>query len=309
MSIPSSMTAALPPGVPVAVPGRGAVRVHDTGVDTAQPALLLLHGWNIDGVTNWAHALDALAERHRVIVLDHHGHGHGVRPETAFRLEHCATDALQVLDRLGVQRFVAVGYSMGGAVAQLLAHRAPERCVGLVAMASADRWVDSRRERAEFGVLRAAARAARRTPPRMLRPVTDRIMRIACARYPDWVLDVVRQADAVALLEAGAELGRFDSSAWCSRLAQPSAVIVTEQDRVVPPWRQERLAEALPHADTFRISCDHDVPLEADHRFGAVVRTAVDSVLTRVDECSSPASRRHLPEASGPLRSFSPSAS
>ncbi len=305
MALPRSMSAALPTGVPVEIPGRGSMRVHDTGMQGSQPALLLLHGWNIDGATNWAHAVPALAQEHRVIIIDHHGHGHGVRPGSAFRLEHCATDALHALDQLGVDRFIAVGYSMGGAVAQLLAHRAPDRCVGLVAMASANRWADSPRERIEFRALRAGARAARRTPPRMLRPVTDRIMKVACARYPDWVLDVVRSADAVALLEAGAELGRFDSSPWSTRLRQPASVIVTDEDRVVPRWRQERLAASLPDAHTFHIATDHDVPLVDDARFGSMVRTAVDSVITRVDECSTAASRRRIPEASGPSRSFS----
>src|SRR5438132_3426601 len=46
------------------------------------------------------------------------GHGDGIRAGSRFRLEDCADDIAALAEVLGIGRFVAVGYSMGGMVAQ-----------------------------------------------------------------------------------------------------------------------------------------------------------------------------------------------
>jgi 3-oxoadipate enol-lactonase len=295
------MTDALPLGIPVPIAGRGDMRVHDLGGDHPGPALLLLHGWNIDGPTNWANVVGDLADRRRVIVIDHHGHGNGVRPDGQFRLEHCAIDALCALDQLGVEDVIPVGYSMGGAVAQLLARRAPKRCRGMITVATAGCFNTTRSEQIQFAALSSIAAAARRTPKRALRPISERVMRIACAPYPDWVLDVVRAADAVSLLEAGAEVGRFDSRSWSATITQPTSVIVTTQDTVVSPAKQRAFAESLPNAELIELDHDHDMPLRFNRRFSDALRTAADSVVTRMDPC--------IPIAEHPEQSASSEAS
>ncbi|RSZ61359.1 3-oxoadipate enol-lactonase [Corynebacterium hylobatis] len=71
----------------------------------------------------WLPQLDALSATHRVIALDHRGHGHSPDPdvtpgETTF--DHLAADVLETLDTLGVDKFAVVGLSLGGALAQYL---------------------------------------------------------------------------------------------------------------------------------------------------------------------------------------------
>ncbi|HEY5695927.1 MAG TPA: alpha/beta fold hydrolase, partial [Acidimicrobiales bacterium] len=81
---------------------------------------------------NWFPAYDALAEHCRVVALDHRGHGQGIRTARRFRLADCADDAVALADVLGIDRFIPVGYSMGGLIAQLTWHRHPDRVGGLV---------------------------------------------------------------------------------------------------------------------------------------------------------------------------------
>lgn len=69
---------------------------------------------------------ERLSRRFRVIAVDHRGHGRGIRSRRRFRLADCADDAVAVADQLGVERFVAVGHSMGGPIAQLVWKRHPE---------------------------------------------------------------------------------------------------------------------------------------------------------------------------------------
>src|SRR5205823_12111170 len=93
-----------------------------------------------------------LASSYRVIALDQRGHGRGMRSTEPFSLEDCADDAAALLDQLGVRDVIAVGYSMGGPVALLLARRHPGR---VKALALQDRLVRPARQRELAGALRA----------------------------------------------------------------------------------------------------------------------------------------------------------
>lgn len=72
----------------------------------------------------WANQIPALSGDHRVITVDHRGHGGSdtpdVQPGTA-TVEQLAGDILAALDGAGVERFHIVGLSLGGAFAQWIA--------------------------------------------------------------------------------------------------------------------------------------------------------------------------------------------
>ena len=130
------MAPRLPPGRVVELPGRGSTFIREAG-SSAAPALVLLHGLTASADLNWFTAYNQLARRYRVIALDQRGHGRGIRLRgRPFRLEDCADDVAALADALEIERFVPVGYSMGGAVAQLVVKRHPARANGLVLCAT-----------------------------------------------------------------------------------------------------------------------------------------------------------------------------
>jgi 3-oxoadipate enol-lactonase len=119
------------PARTVVVPGRGEMFVRDSGGD-GQP-VLLLHGWMASADLNWSGAYEDLVEAgYRVLAIDHRGHGRGLRSTEPFRLVDCAADAAGTLRELGAAPAIAVGYSMGGAIAQLLARDHRDVLSGLV---------------------------------------------------------------------------------------------------------------------------------------------------------------------------------
>lgn len=258
---------------------RGSTSVWDTGDHTSsQPPLVLLHGWNIDAPTNFGFAVPELARTRRVVMFDHHGHGHGVRPDEPFILATAAADVIEVLDSLNIATATIAGYSMGGAIAQLVARDHPDRCAGVVLMATAGVFAEARRERAMFAAIDVGARALRRLPELATSVVFDRVSAKGCRNYPGWVLDTVRSADPVSLLEAGAELGRFNSSPWLRGIRSPTAVIITSDDSVVSPRRQVDLAAQVRAVHVETVAADHDLPIRNDARFALAIDRAVEAL-------------------------------
>lgn len=79
-------------------------------------------GSNVD---MWLPQLDALSATHRVIALDHRGHGGSPVIPGSASIDDLAGDVLETLDSLEVDKFSVVGLSLGGAVAQYLAATSP----------------------------------------------------------------------------------------------------------------------------------------------------------------------------------------
>jgi len=93
------------------------------------PPLLLIMGAGASGL-GWPEPLvEALAAHHRVIRYDHRDTGRSTwsYEQQPYRITDLATDAVTVLDGLGVERAHVVGLSLGGMLAQLLIADHPDR--------------------------------------------------------------------------------------------------------------------------------------------------------------------------------------
>src|SRR5437763_6952256 len=131
----------MPPARTLLVPGRGEMFLRDSGGDG--PAVMLLHGWMATADLNWHAAYGDLSDAgYRVLAIDHRGHGRGLRPLVPFRLADCAGDAAAVLRELELAPALVVGYSMGGAIAQLVAREHPDVVEGVVLSATSQNFQD-----------------------------------------------------------------------------------------------------------------------------------------------------------------------
>lgn len=96
--------------------------------------LVLAHGHS-GNVRNWA-LQRSLAERYRMVSVDHRGHGKTTAPAdpAAYSMEIMAEDLYQALRGLGIDRCYLVGHSMGGMIALefALAHQEMLRALVLV---------------------------------------------------------------------------------------------------------------------------------------------------------------------------------
>jgi pimeloyl-ACP methyl ester carboxylesterase len=236
----------------VDLPGRGTTHVLDLAGPTPDaPVVLLMHAIAATGPLTWFTVLDELREKYRVVTFDQRWHGRGIR-SADFRLEDCADDAAAVLDALGIAQSIVVGYSMGGAVAQLLWQRHPERVAGLVLCSTSARWEGHMGERVFFRMLGMASEG-------FIAVLADKVAAHADAVPPPsdeaaeaglraWCMSELRATSLWSLPVALAELGRFDATSWIGDITVPAGVLVTSSDKAVPTARQLHLAESIPGA-------------------------------------------------------------
>jgi 3-oxoadipate enol-lactonase len=232
---------------------------------------------------NWYGSLRYLGERFRVIAPNLRGHGREGRRSPPFSVEGCADDLAALICELRLEKPVVVGYSMGGAIAQVLARRHGQLLAGIALCAT-------------------AANFARRVPLRPAVQLVSRVSSVAARAWPEPAAAFlewrVRRHDRVlarqgapthatpealherleshlaAFIEAGAALNAYDSRSWLPTLDVPAAVLVTTHDEVVAPWRQRAMASLLPRASTYEVDAGHDAVIAKPEVFLPVLAEA-----------------------------------
>ena len=94
--------------------------------------MVLLHGHGNEAHL-WDDFVPAVAEHYRVLAVDQRGHGDSDwDAEGRYHPEDMADDLECILAHFEIDRFVLIGFSMGGRVSMVFAGRHPERLAGLV---------------------------------------------------------------------------------------------------------------------------------------------------------------------------------
>jgi 3-oxoadipate enol-lactonase len=102
---------------------------EDLGGDGAP--LLMVAGMATDAVS-WVFQTPALSPHFRLILCDNRGVGRSPKPAGPYCIEDMASDLVELLDELKLDRVHVCGHSMGGAIAQQLALQFPQRVDRLV---------------------------------------------------------------------------------------------------------------------------------------------------------------------------------
>jgi pimeloyl-ACP methyl ester carboxylesterase len=108
------------------------VRVHVAQSGAGRP-LVLLHGWPQHWYC-WRHLIPLLAPHFRLVCPDLRGFGWSDAPPGAYDKEQFATDLLDVLDELGLDRVGLIGHDWGAWTGFLACLRAPERFDAFLAL-------------------------------------------------------------------------------------------------------------------------------------------------------------------------------
>lgn len=97
--------------------------------DPSNPTLVLLHGAGAhanDPIGGWADLIPAFAATHRVVAVEHRGHGRTANPAGYMTFEQIADDVEELVAQLGLRSYDLAGISDGGVAALAIALRRPD---------------------------------------------------------------------------------------------------------------------------------------------------------------------------------------
>jgi pimeloyl-ACP methyl ester carboxylesterase len=107
------------------------VMIHYDVRGRGEPALVFIHGWCCDR-SYWKAQVDTFAQRYRVVTLDLAGHGESGLSRREWTIPAFGADVKAVVEKLGLERIILIGHSMGGPVALDAARQMPGRIIGLI---------------------------------------------------------------------------------------------------------------------------------------------------------------------------------
>ncbi len=215
------------------------LHVRIDGPDAAPP-LVLLHSLGTSA-TVWDAQADGLAGPFRVIRPDLRGHGLSEVPPGPYTIQGMAGDVLAVMDALDIKQAHVAGLSIGGLIAQAVAHAAPERVASLIcvdtalAILPAQGWTDRAAAVRAGGIL----------------PLVEGVM----ARWvtPDFLDQpgahglraMLLRTDPEGYAAAAEAIAAADLTLATQALDTPALVLMGEHDAATPPALAQALADAL----------------------------------------------------------------
>ncbi|WP_406691086.1 3-oxoadipate enol-lactonase [Saccharopolyspora sp. ID03-671] len=216
---------------------------HELTGPEGAPVVVLSNSLGTD-LRLWDEQVPALREHFRVLRYDQRGHG-GTKAEPGpYSLADLGGDALELLDRLGVERAHFAGVSLGGMTGMWLAENAPERIASLALLCtSADLGGPSWSERAATVRANGMAAMVDSSLPRWFTPAAVGNPEIR-EKFTDMILSADPEGYA-GCCEAIAEMDVLDG---LPGITAPTLVIAGAEDPATPPSHAERIAAGVPGA-------------------------------------------------------------
>lgn len=220
-----------------------SLHVEDRG--TGDLSLIFLHYWGGSSRT-WKYVTSELAADYRTIAIDQRGWGQSDAAQNGYDLANLSADIEGVIGALDLDRYVLVGHSMGGKVAQLMASRNPAGLAGLVLVApSPPSPMELPLQAREAMVAAYDSRAA-------IEATIDNVLSskpLSPGDREQVILDSLKGAPAAKTAWPLA-ISQEDITGQVSRIDIPTMVVVGEQDQVDPlEVLQRTLLARIAHAE------------------------------------------------------------
>lgn len=210
--------------------------------------LLLITGIGAN-VEMWDPFVPLLPGR-ELIAYDVPGTGRSTRTWRPRTMREHARIAVGVLDALGIGRTDVLGYSWGGALAQELARRAPERVRRLVLCATSTGAISLPPKPAALLALSTPLRYYHPALAELITPwiAGGRTSRDAKILRDQARLRTLSPPSPLGYLFQTWAAGTWTSLPWLHRLTQPTLVIAGDDDPVIPLANARLLARLIPDA-------------------------------------------------------------
>jgi pimeloyl-ACP methyl ester carboxylesterase len=238
-------------------------------VSGAGAPLVCVHGFTTTAEF-WKEQVEEFSRDHLLVRINLPGHGVSPHLEgRAYTIASFANDVKKVFDELSLQDAVLVGLSMGGTIAQRFAIDNPGLLRGLVLVGATPHGLgpDVKAENvlraiAEIGIAKSSQNVIEKS-----------FGSAASAALVDFAKNEVIQTPDFVAKEAIRSLNDSDSRTWLKSIAQPTLVVVGDEDVITPPEESRKLAEGIPGAELHIVErAGHFPMLEQPAAFNRILR-------------------------------------
>lgn len=231
--------------------------------------LVLINGLKSDH-TGWMPMLDSLQKHFQVILFDNRAVGQTKDDGQDLSIEVMANDVVALMNHLNISSAHIAGHSMGGAIAQVLAHQRPGKvkslflCNTFIKFNSAASQAfgkvlslyqnDASRKQIMEAVIPWVFSKTMDTPE-----LREQIVSFVSSD-PCWqtMQDYQRQLSA---------LNAFDSTAWVGQISAPTIVVGSRDDITALPEESEQIAIAIKGAKLEMLAGGHASAIEQTGAF------------------------------------------
>ncbi len=241
--------------------GAREMSVREVGRSDA-PVIVLIHGLAGSSMAEWYKVAPLLADRFRVVMIDHRSHGLSVQERRHFEIEDEADDIAAVVAALDLEPVGVAGYSMGGAIAQALAYRHPHlvKRLALVGAMAYHPGVWKWGRSLGAVITRGWERLTGTGTPEVRAGYLLSIGAVE-KRHARWLWEETHRRDPDAGAAASLALFRFDARPHLSEITAPTMVVIPSEDQLVPPKWQREMASLIKDATIEEIEgARHEVP-------------------------------------------------
>ena len=251
----------------------GMVSYRELGDGPGEP-LVLLHAFPLNG-RMFEPQMEAFSEGRRVVAPDYPGFGRSPRTPAQPDILYYAEGVLGLLDRLGLERVVLGGVSMGGYVAFGCMRLFPERVSGLIL---ADTRPDADSEETRESRKNMARRVADEGVEVLIELQMRRLLARDTLEKNEEVVEEVRtmileSSPGGVVAALGAMRERPDSTPLLEEIEVPTLVIGGEEDGISSPEVMGAMAEKIPDSRHVTLPrAGHLSNLEAPEGFNAAMK-------------------------------------
>ncbi len=219
----------------------------------------------------WSAQLNHIRTTRRAVALDLRGHGQSLPPANGdYAIESMVQDIQGVVNRLGIERFILVGHSMGGSVAGAYAGAYPERVVGLLLVDPSGDSTQMPIEEVQqyMGALESAAYS------NVVEGYWRQLLTGSSETTQAKVMQDLRDTPKATVVGVFKELFKYNPMQALARYGGPKLSVITAVNET--PFSIHNLAANLPH--TMITGTGHWLQLDKPEEFNRIMDEFLSSV-------------------------------
>ena len=222
-----------------------------------EPTIVFISGYTCD-IDLWRSIAEALSDKQRVLIFDNEGIGETVDDSAPLTIESMANHTKALMDALGIERPVIVGYAMGTNIALEIAHQYPNYPQKLILLSPVLKWSEQAKAYVdELISLREADRLDEYFVRLYMLAFGEAFRkRVSLDAFKEQMRPTLVTQTIADQKRQAAALRAFDATAWAHEISIPAIVLSPTEDQFATPKDAEAVAHAI-QADLVKLDCGH----------------------------------------------------